>query len=84
MQIQDGMVSRCRCRALLGVASGLAWAWVSHHMCAIVLEKRSVAGVGVGTQQSAFVVAEHELVLGSCASVMFLGGVSGDAELRVL
>ena len=57
--------------------------FVFHHWCAIVWEKRSGAGVGVGTRPSAFVVAEDELVLWSCARVRFGGGVMGDPELSV-
>ena len=67
-------------------ARGLAGkpGWVGHHRYAIVWEKRLGAGVGVGARQSAFAVAEYELVLGSCARVRFRGGFTCDPELGVL
>ena len=43
-----------------------------------------MAGVGVGARQSAFAVAENELVFGGCARISFRGGVTGDPELRIL
>ena len=51
-------VSPCHCRARLGVAGWRVPGYVSHHMCAIVWEKRSM----VGTRLSAFAVAEDELL----------------------
>ena len=43
--------------------------WVGHQRYAIVREKMLGAGVVVGERQSAFAVAEDELVLGGCARV---------------
>ena len=57
---------------------------MGRHRYAIVWEKRLGAGVGVGARQSAFRVAENELVLGTCARVRFFWSVTGDPELRVI
>ena len=59
----------------LSCARGLAGrpGGVGHHRYAIVWEQRLGAGVGVSARQSAFAVAEDDLVLEGCARVRFCG-----------